>query len=163
MLGTQSDRAATLLAQLAEELSAADTELRDLASGIYPPELVDFGIEGALRIAAHRCSLPTAVHASKIGRFNPETEINVYFCCLEALQNAVKHAGAGANVTIVLRQQHGLVFEVRDTGHGCDSTTLEAGHGYANMHDRLSAIGGELTVHAQSGLGVQIRGHIAWP
>lgn len=163
MLDTQSDRAATLLAQLAEELSAADTELRDLASGIYPSELVDFGIEKALRTAARRCSLPTVVHASNIGRFNSETEINVYFCCLEALQNAVKHAGAGANVTIVLRQRHGLVFEVRDTGHGCDSTTLEAGHGYANMHDRLSAIGGELAVHTQSGLGVQIRGHIARP
>ena len=36
--------------------------------------------------------LPTAVQAAGIGRYSPEVEVTVYFCCLEALQNVRKHA-----------------------------------------------------------------------
>jgi signal transduction histidine kinase len=161
ILDSSAQQAQTLLTQLAQELAETDTELRNLASGIYPPELLERGLEAALRTAARRSSIPTTVYTRDIGRFSPETEINVYFCCLEALQNAIKHAGTDATVAISLQTRQGLVFDIHDTGQGCDLATLESGQGYANMRDRMSAIGGKLTVRALPGQGVQVSGHIA--
>ena len=83
----------------AEGLQDAVQELRALAHGIYPPLLVDRGIGEALRSAAGRAAL-----ADRLGRggraLSPagEEEAAVYFCCMEALQNAGKHAGADASV-----------------------------------------------------------------
>ena len=67
------------------------------------------------------CS-PTDVEAD-VGRYPPEVEAAVYFCCLEALQNAGKHAGEGARVTITRRRAttDELRFEVADDGAGFDA------------------------------------------
>ncbi len=89
-----------LLDQLGLDLQDAVQELRALAHGIYPPLLIDRGLEEALRAAAGRAALPTTVEATDLGRYSPETEAAVYFCCMEALQNAGKHAGEGASATV---------------------------------------------------------------
>ena len=75
-------------------------ELRDLAHGIYPPLLADKGLPAALGSAARRAALPVTVDAEGLGRFAPEAEATVYFCVLEAIQNAGKYAGEDATVTI---------------------------------------------------------------
>ena len=86
--------------------------------------------------------LPTDVVAD-VGRYPPEVEAAVYFCCLEAMQNAGKHAGEGARITITVSEaRRRAVFEVADTGAGFDATHAAAGHGFVNMADRLGAIGG---------------------
>src|SRR5205085_8163939 len=90
---------ATLLEELRADAQATLTELRELAHGIYPPLLMDRGLPEALRAAANRSVLVADVDAD-VGRFPPEMEAAVYFCCLEALQNAGKHAGEGARLTI---------------------------------------------------------------
>jgi hypothetical protein len=77
-----------------------------------------------------------------LGRYGLEIESAVYFCCLEALQNAAKHA-AGAQVEVRLWEESGgLLFSVSDDGPGFDVALARGGHGYTNMADRLSAIGG---------------------
>jgi signal transduction histidine kinase len=55
--------------------------------------------------------------ATGLSRYSPETEAAAYFCCMEALQNAGKHAGDGAAVTVrVWEDGERLFFEVSDTG-----------------------------------------------
>ena len=81
-----------MLDQLAEEVQTTIQELRELAHGIYPPLLADSGLGEALRAAASRSPLPVTVSADGIGRYSQELEAAIYFCCLEALQNAGKHA-----------------------------------------------------------------------
>ena len=95
-----------MLDQLAEEVKATIQELRDLAHGIYPPLLADGGLGEALRAAGRRSPPPVTVTAEGIGRYGPEIESAVYFCCLEALQNAAKHA-AGAPVDVRFWEQSG--------------------------------------------------------
>ena len=52
-----------------------------------------------------------------------------YFCCSEALQNAVKHAGAGARATVSLSvADDALRFEVADDGAGFDTAATADGH-----------------------------------
>ena len=80
-----------VVAELADDVDATLTELRRFAQGIYPPLLHAEGLVGALHGAARRSSIPASVHTTGLGRYDPETESAIYFCCLEALQNAGKH------------------------------------------------------------------------
>jgi len=96
------------LGAIQREAQAAGEELRQLAHGIYPPELHDLGLAVALRSMAHRSSIPVRVSSRGIGRYPEAIEAALYFCTREAIQNATKHAGPGANVTVsatVSRQQ----------------------------------------------------------
>lgn len=85
----------------------------------------------------------------------------MYFCCLEAMQNAGKHAGEGASirVTITGTDDH-LDFTVQNTGAGFDATVAAGGHGFVNMRDRLGAVRGTLIVETGPGIGTSIGGHI---
>jgi signal transduction histidine kinase len=161
LLTTHQDKVEAVLSGLAEDLRQASTELRDLALGIYPVQLAEHGLEVALRAAATRSPSPVTVQAGELGRYRPDIEVNVYFCCLEALQNATKHAGGGAQVFVSLRDRNGLSFEVRDTGVGCQPDVIHRGRGFSNMRDRLNTVGGILSVDAVPGQGVCVQGHIA--
>jgi signal transduction histidine kinase len=159
---SETDPASTgeLLDGLAEGLNAAVQELRALAHGIYPPLLVDRGLAEALQSAAGRSALPTTVKAEGLDRYSPDEEAAVYFCCLEALQNAGKHAGEGATATVkVWEEAGGLLFEVSDTGAGFDVGTVgRTGAGFVNMSDRVGAIGGSVNVRSAPGEGTTISG-----
>ena len=54
---------------LGHGLETALSELRDLAHGIYPPVLRDFGLQSALAAAARRRVPPAALVADGIGRY----------------------------------------------------------------------------------------------
>jgi signal transduction histidine kinase len=149
-----------MLEQLAGEVQETIKELRELAHGIYPPLLVDSGLVEALRAAANRNPLPVDIVADGIGRYASETEAAVYFCCLEALQNAAKHA-PDARVEIRLWEESGgLLFTVTDDGPGFDPEKAQRGHGYVNMADRLGAIGGTVRWDSEIGKGSQVRGSV---
>ena len=106
--------------------------------------------------------LPLRHLGEDLGRFSPDVEAAVYFCCLEALQNAGKHAGEGASATIRVWMEEGaLLFEVADTGGGFDlSSRPHLGAGFTNMSDRVGAIGGSLKVQSAPGQGTKISGRI---
>jgi signal transduction histidine kinase len=126
---------------------------------VYPSLLVESGLEVALRSIARRSTLPVTVAAQGIGRFPEQLEAAVYFCCLEALQNAAKHAGA-TSVSIVVSDGRDLRFDVRDDGRGFDVEHEDLGHGLTNIHDRLVAVGGTLIVESRPGHGTRIAGTI---
>jgi signal transduction histidine kinase len=151
-----------LLDQLGTDLQDAVQELRSLAHGIYPPLLIDRGLEEALRAAAGRAALPTEVEAEGLSRYSPETEAAAYFCCMEALQNAGKHAGEGASATIrVWEDGDRLFFEVADTGAGFElAGAAGKGAGFVNMSDRVGAVGGTLNVDSAPGRGTTISGRV---
>jgi signal transduction histidine kinase len=154
-------RAARLLEELGQEISRALDELRTLAHGIYPPLLASEGLGAAMVAASRRAVIPTQVQADGISRYPPELEAAVYFCCLEALQNAGKYAGEGASATVQIRQEGDtLVFDVADTGAGFDPKTQPRGAGMTNMMDRVGAVGGVLRVESAPGRGTTVSGSI---
>lgn len=153
-----------LLEELRADVQATTQELRELAHGIYPPLLRDRGLPEALRNAARRSTLPVEVCAELEDRYPAEAEAAVYFCCLEALQNAGKYAGADAEVTVtVSRTPGGIMFQVRDNGPGFEVSTTEHGHGFTNMADRLGAIGGHLSLSSTPGQGTVVQGELTCP
>jgi signal transduction histidine kinase len=152
-------RAVEVLEGLQGQVDDTLQELRDLAHGIYPPLLADRGLAEALHAAARRAVLPTTVRADGLGRFAPEAEATVYFCVLEALQNAGKYAGEQATVTVgVTADDSGLTFVVADTGAGFDTAGKGLGAGFQNMLDRLGALGGTLHVASAPGRGTKVTG-----
>src|SRR5213076_2646382 len=75
------------------------------------------GLGQALWAACRRSAIAADVEADGIARYPPGLEAAVYFSCIEALQNAAKYAGSGAQVRVQLREETGaLVFEVADNG-----------------------------------------------
>jgi signal transduction histidine kinase len=160
LVGTDPAASIELLDELTIGVQDTIQDLRDLARGIYPPLLVDAGLPDALRAAAQRSPLDVRVDAVA-GRHRADVEAAVYFCCLEALQNAAKHA-PDATVQLRLWEEDGVLrFEISDDGPGFDRTSTAAGLGFHNMADRLGAIGGRVEWDAAPGRGTRVVGEVA--
>jgi signal transduction histidine kinase len=148
--------AVTLQSRAVETLE----DLRDLARGIYPPLLADRGLPAALEAQARKAALSVTVEAAGIGRFPQDVEATVYFCALEALNNVAKYAEA-THATVRLRNGAGEIrFEVADDGRGFDPAVVGYGTGLQGMADRLSTVGGELTVRSAPGDGTSVSGRL---
>jgi signal transduction histidine kinase len=153
-----NDADVELLDELDRGVRESISALRDLAHGIYPPLLRDAGLGDALRAAAARGARPVQVLARDVGRHPEPIEAAVYFCCLEAVANAAKHAPEGT-VRLTLEQRDGgLRFEVADTGPGFDPATTAPGAGRQNMADRLGAVGGSVRWISAPGAGTTVTG-----
>jgi signal transduction histidine kinase len=164
LLDGDAATAAAMLEELRNDVQVTLTELRELAHGIYPPLLRTRGLQEALQTAANRALLPTSVVAEGLPRVDPDIEAAVYFCCLEAIQNAGKHAGDGAQVIVTIDHADGAFhFTVSDDGAGFDPATLAGGaggHGFVNMEDRLGAFGGTVKITGSPGGGTTVEGRV---
>ena len=147
------------LHQLSMDVDDALDDVRSLAAGVYPALLVDCGLDEALRSIARRSPVPVRVAAQGVRRYPQQIEAAVYFCCLEALQNAAKHSHAHS-VSINVFNGDDLRFEVRDDGRGFDVRERDGGMGLTSIRDRLMAIGGNLVVESRPGRGTRIAGTI---
>jgi signal transduction histidine kinase len=159
-VGRDDERAHALLSELGTDTNDALETLRDLARGIYPPLLADKGLAEALRAQARKSPMPVQVQSDGVGRYPQAAEGAVYFCVLEALQNAAKYAEA-SQVSVRLAQRDGrLTFEIQDDGRGFDPAANGHGSGLQGMADRLEALGGSLEVASEPGRGTTISGWI---
>jgi signal transduction histidine kinase len=159
---SHDDQVREVLAELRTDAREAADELRCLAHGIYPPVLVESGLTAALSAVARRSALPITVHAIPLGRYPAEIEAAVYFCCLEAIQNAGKHAGDRARLDVrVWADGAALAFDVSDDGQGFEVSHRGLGAGFVNMQDRLCALGGSLRVESAPGQGTRVSGTVA--
>jgi signal transduction histidine kinase len=146
-----------MLESLGLEVDQTIDELRDIAHGLYPQLLTDQGLRAALEAVARRSAIPVRVVDGGLARCSEALETTIYFCCVECLQNAAKHAGSGASVTVRLGQSNGNVsFCVEDDGAGFDLATVARGAGLTNLTDRVAAVGGGLRIDSRPGRGTRI-------
>jgi signal transduction histidine kinase len=160
--GHDEERERALVAQLRTETSGALATLRELARGIYPQLLADQGLAAAVTTHAGKSPGPVEVSADGLGRYPAEIETAIYFCCVEALQNATRHA-PGAAVRISLADSGTEVgFTVADHGPGFDSDSVTADGGLQNMNDRMTALGGSCQTESCPGQGTTVTGRIRY-
>jgi signal transduction histidine kinase len=133
--------------------------LVDTAAGITPVPLQDAGLAPALALSfreAHNVTLDIGTDV-RSRRYPPSVESTVYFTCLEAVNNAHKHAPGAAVVVTVRSTYQGLWFEIADSGPGL----ADAGNaGLAQLRARLAAVGGALHVASAPGAGTRVTGTV---
>lgn len=142
-------RAGAMLGGLSADLRSAIRDVRDLAHGIYPPLLADAGLKLALPEAVARVGSSCSVGVCDVPRYPTEVEVAVYFCCLEALNNAAKHAGPEAHTVLnAVSTPQKLIVTISDDGPGIGSGAVGNGHGLRNMADRLAVVGARLDIRS---------------
>ena len=152
-----------MLAGLEARAQTALDSVRDIARGIYPPLLADFGLEKALQAQASRAAVDVRVEGTA-PRSTDEAEAAVYFACSEAIQNAAKCAGGGTRVTLRLRPDHGsLTVRIADDGRGFDPAHTPEGAGLQNIRDRIEALGGTFRIASGPGHGTILTIWLPWP
>jgi len=152
------DRAGSLLTEQPAAAQDAIETLSGLSRGLYPRVLTDEGAEAALRAVTRIGSIPVRFTAAGVQRYPPEIEAALYFGCLEALQNASKHAEP-STIWMDIREADGSVqFTVSDDGRGFlpHATT----GGMAALTDRVESVGGSVTVRSAPGSGTTVHGTI---
>jgi signal transduction histidine kinase len=133
--------------------------LRDLARGIFPPLLAEQGVVPALSAHIRKVGANATVEASdafRARRFDPDTEACIYFCCLQAIQNVVRHAGNAPCVVALSSDADAIAFEIRDSGPGFDIAATPRGMGLQIVQDRVDALDGTLQVTSDPGRGTRV-------
>ena len=160
LLGRDPEKARTMLEETGGQIDEALETLHALALGIYPPRLESDGVAAALKVRYASSDLPVRFHADGVGRYPLDTEAAVYFCVLEALQNAAKYATAGS-IDVTFSERNGaLTFEVIDDGVGFDAAVGRNGTGLDGMRDRLAVLGGDVSLTSAPGRGTAVRGQV---
>ena len=147
--------------EVTELLRDTSAVLDDLVSDQGPRVLAEEGLLGALTAAAAvtrrtgpHVDVAVAVDAGVPG----DLLSTVYFCCLEAMQNAGKHAQASQMAVRVFQTDSLIVFEVSDNGAGFDPSVAPRGSGLGNVAQRLSVMGGDVIIESVPGAGTTVRG-----
>ncbi len=157
IVGRSPNRARVVLSEQAVAALAAIETLSTLSRGIYPRQLADEGLGAALRSAVAASAMPITIDIQGGARLPAPIEAALYFCCMEALQNAAKHSAAGTVAVRVAEDSRGWQLTVTDDGTGFDPTHAAAtGAGLANMRDRLDAVGGSVEVVSRERAGTTV-------
>jgi signal transduction histidine kinase len=155
--------ASAALNEFGDEVQQAIEEVRAFARGVYPLLLASEGLDAALVSASRYAPEPITVSARGIRRCRREVESAVYFTCLAAIDNAAKHAGPAEVSVRAWDTAQALHFTVCDTGRGFDPNETPSGAGLNNMHDRIAAVGGTLTVDSRPSQGTRLHGSVPGP
>ena len=149
-----------VLDAIGSEVEAALADIRSVAHLDGPPHLRAFGLPVALRSATRAAGVPVHVEAGVVPRSNPDLERAVYYTCLEAVQNAAKHAGSETSVHLRLTAgDDSLEFAVIDNGLGFAGET-PSGAGLEIMRARMRAVGGSLQISSIPDRGTSVVGRV---
>ena len=146
--------AARRLRDASAEAEEAITSLREIVDGVAPAILTARGLSAAVSSLTHRLPLVVRVDAEP-GRFDPGIEIAAYFVIAEALTNVVRHSEAQAATVSIAARDGVLRIVVADDGHG--GASPREGHGLRGISDRVAALGGELDLRSEPGVGTELR------
>ncbi|WP_433285247.1 histidine kinase [Pseudonocardia sp. CA-142604] len=156
------------LEQVAEQIDTAESILAETATGVSSPLLAERGLVGALRVELAGGHPPVAFDSDGVPADLPvpaDVAAAVFFCCLESVNNARKHAG-GAAIGVRLAPVDGrLRFTVFDEGPGWDpaARTGSPGRGMRNLKTRIGSVGGRIEIRSQPGAGTVVEGSVPLP
>jgi signal transduction histidine kinase len=148
---------ASIVTSARQELQDAIGELRELARGLHPPRLAQYGLAAAVRAASLRSSIPIELDLRFDEELPHEIAVGAYYVCAEAVTNTVKHAQA-TKVSISIVQTNGsLTVDVRDDGIGgaCIDCKPES-TGLGGLIDRVEALDGSVEVVSPEGEGTRL-------
>jgi signal transduction histidine kinase len=187
LIASGQTRAQGVAAAIVDQLRRTREELLAMAGGSSPDSLRLGDLRTALMAVASRT--PERIRLEIDDSFPsipPPIAKAVYYCCLEAVQNAFKYSGDHSIVRVAVSldasgdgeldvSRSTLRFAVVDDGVGFDTSLVDelgtdglgghgsggygsGGYGLASMRSRIDEVGGTLDVRSENGKGTTVSG-----
>jgi two-component system sensor histidine kinase UhpB len=142
--------------------------VREIALGLRPPALDEFGLRAALVALVSALGERTGVTMRhRIDRhlpaLDPEVELAIYRVAQEAITNVARHAAARRAELTLDHRDGTLSLSVRDDGRGIADADTQASTGIAGMRERALLAGGTLWIAALEGGGTEVRMEVPVP
>ena len=149
--------------QISVTIQQVIREMRLLVYELRPSTLTQEGLFGALRrrleIVEEHASIETHLEYHLTGTLPKSLEVELYGIAQEALNNALKHSGAGRVEITVFQERDKIVLKVYDNGQGFNlknEMTFPHGMGLASMTERAERIKGNVIINTATGKGTQV-------
>jgi signal transduction histidine kinase len=155
---------------LGDEVRVALADVRRLVDGLRPPALDELGLAAAIGTQASRLDgragtaatvQGTAIEVESVPARLPDLpaaiEVAAYRIAVEAMTNAVRHAGATTCRVRVEAAAAGseLLIEVLDDGRGV-ADGARPGTGLESMRERAEEVGGAVAIEARPEGGTRV-------
>jgi signal transduction histidine kinase len=134
--------------------------VRDLALGLRPSMLDDFGLQAALEWHVRDFTRRFGLHVDLTmeGEFDglpDQHRTCVYRAVQEALTNCIKHSSCERIQVKVLGHQDNLLLSIADDGVGVDRSH-RAGLGLRGIEERVRELHGETSIRSKPGDGTVV-------
>ena len=146
-------------------LSHAISEIRRVSQNLMPSELMDLGLEPALRTLCRefkeRAGVPVTLKAVNVPReISPELALALFRIAQEALNNVGKHSKASVAAVALSRKGKEILLSVSDNGigftQGASRQAAGRGIGLGSMRERAELAGGTIELHSTPGAGTTL-------
>ena len=137
------------------------TSVKEISYKLSPHILEYHGLTSAIKNFSTKIeaanSIVITLQSNVHRRLEMEIEVALYRAVIECVNNSLKYSKA-KNIYIQINDTgHKLLLQYRDDGQGFDLDKMiseQKGLGLFNLQNRLSSIGGEITMFSKPGLGV---------
>ncbi|MGG5837923.1 ATP-binding protein, partial [Huaxiibacter chinensis] len=136
--------------------------VRRLLGRLRPRQLDDLSLEQAVRSMMREMELESRGIVSHLdwkieeALLSEGQRVTLFRVCQEGLNNIVKHASATAVTLKGWQQQDRLMLVIDDDGCGLPPGSGQQGFGLAGMRERVTALGGTLTLSCTHGTRVSV-------
>jgi signal transduction histidine kinase len=165
-LGAETERRA--VGECRRLIDQMFSTVRDLALGLRPSMLDDFGLQAALewhvRDFTRRYGVEVSLRLD--GRFDSLPDAYrtcVYRAVQEAMTNCMRHASARSVAVSVNADDDNLVVAVSDDGAGFDAARPREGLGLRGIEERVVELGGSMQIDTAKGRGTRLTICLPWP
>lgn len=163
LIETDIDRAKEELKELREQVRMVLRETRKLIFGLRPMTLDDLGLAPTIKRLLDNMKERGGINAEirvsgQEVRLDPPTEVGLFRVIQEALTNVEKHSKAKLVRVRLDFRSNAVSASVEDDGIGFESMEIISNEsfGMTGMKERLSLLGGEVTVKSQKGKGTKV-------
>ncbi|EOP8025565.1 signal transduction histidine-protein kinase/phosphatase UhpB [Escherichia coli] len=147
---------------LAERLLETEESVRRLLGRLRPRQLDDLTLEQAIRSLMREMELEGRGIVSHLewrieeSALSENQRVTLFRVCQEGLNNIVKHADASAVTLQGWLQDERLMLVIEDDGSGLPPGSGQQGFGLTGMRERVTALGGTLTISCLHGTRVSV-------
>ncbi|BDP14857.1 signal transduction histidine-protein kinase/phosphatase UhpB [Escherichia coli] len=147
---------------LAERLLETEESVRRLLGRLRPRQLDDLTLEQAIRSLMREMELEGRGIVSHLewrideSALSENQRVTLFRVCQEGLNNIVKHADASAVTLQGWQHDERLMLVIEDDGSGLPPDSGQHGFGLTGMRERVTALGGTLTISCLHGTRVSV-------
>ncbi len=153
---TSAIPSATRIDEVMGMLQDISSEVRRTAHNLMPDVLINHGLEEAISIYCDQINTGNRMEIliqfqDDFSYLSKSVQLILYRILQELVQNVVKHAHADYMAILVRQDDRNICLAVEDNGTGFDVEEQTKGFGLQNLHFRVHALHGQMSI--QSGKG----------